>query len=188
MRVISGSAKGRVLFAPKGHRARPTLQHVKESLFNILSRQVGSAVTLDLFAGAGNLGIEALSRGASECVFVDSDSRCTRAIGRNLLLTGLSERARIYRMDVYRAIEFLYRMPSRYDLVFADPPYDKGLELPLLSRLGEGGILAQGGVVVLEHSCRTETPAQIGCLTRDSVRTYGDTHVSLYAISAEGQT
>jgi 16S rRNA (guanine(966)-N(2))-methyltransferase RsmD len=187
MRVVAGSAKGRLLVAPKGYQARPTLQRVKESVFNILAGRICDAVVLDLFAGAGSLGIEALSRGASRCVFVDSDRRCTRAIERNLQTTELSDRARVHTMDVYRAVDMLGGFGSRFDLIFADPPYEKGHELALLLRLSEGRLLSPRGTVVLEHSRRTETPAEIGRLVRDSVRTYGDTYVSLYSIGSEGR-
>ena len=187
VRVIAGSAKGRPLVAPKGQAARPTLQHVKESVFNILAARLSGAAALDLFAGTGSLGIEALSRGASECVFVDSDFRCTRAIERNLQATELSDRARVYRMDVYRAVDMLGNSGLRFDLIFADPPYEKGHESALLLRLADGLLLASGGMVILEHSRRTETPGAIGRLVRGSVRAYGDTHVSLYAIGSEGR-
>jgi 16S rRNA (guanine966-N2)-methyltransferase len=187
MRVIAGLAKGRVLVAPKGRSVRPTAQHVKESVFNILADRACEGAVLDLFAGSGSLGIESLSRGASECVFVDSDQRSIEAIERNLLATQLSDRSRVCRMDVYRAIGVLEASSSRYSLVFADPPYEKGHEQRLLMRLCEGRILLPSSTVVLEHSCRTETPVAVGCLTRESLRTYGDTHVSLYVYSAEGR-
>lgn len=187
MRVIAGSVKGRMLVAPKARSVRPTAQHVKESVFNILAERVCEAVVLDLFAGTGSLGIESLSRGASECVFVDSDRRCVEAIERNLQATQLSDRSRVCRMDVYRTIGVLEASPLRYSLVFADPPYEKGHEQRLLMRLCEGRILLPSSTVVLEHSCRTETPAEVGCLTRESLRTYGDTHVSLYVCSTEGR-
>ncbi len=187
VRVIAGSAKGRPLVAPKGQAARPTLQHVKESVFNILAARLSGAAALDLFAGTGSLGIEALSRGASECVFVDSDFRCIRTIERNLQATELSDRARVYRMDVYRAVDMLGRLGLRFDLVFADPPYEQGHELALLLRLSDGDLLAPDGTVILEHSRRTETPEAIGRLVRGSVREYGDTCVSLYAVGSEGE-
>jgi|CZCB01.1.fsa_nt_gi 16S rRNA (guanine(966)-N(2))-methyltransferase RsmD len=187
MRVIAGSAKGRVLAVPKGGPIRPTAQYVKEAIFSILAAKVDKAVVLDLFAGSGSLGIEALSRGAAECVLVDNDQRCVRTIKRNLEFTQLSDRARVYRMNVYKAVDALNAEGRQFDIVFADPPYEGGHEQLLLARLSELRILRPSATVVLEHSCRTETPVRQGCLARESLRTYGDTHVSLYVCMVEGQ-
>lgn len=187
VRVITGTARGRALAIPKGRSVRPTAQHVKEAIFNILGDSIHEAVVLDLFAGSGSLGIEALSRGAAECAFVDSDRRCVYTIKRNLVSTQLSDRARVCRMNVYKAIDALDLRGQRFNVIFADPPYEKGHEQLLLARLSERCVLWPLGTVVLEHSCRTETPIQKGCLARESLRTYGDTHVSLYVRRAEGQ-
>jgi len=187
MRVIAGSAKGRVLTVPKGKSVRPTAQFVREAIFSMLADKIVDAEVLDLFAGSGSLGIEALSRGAASCTFVDNDPRCIRTIEQNLLKTQLSDRALVCRMNVYTAIEVMEKQMRQFDVVFADPPYDEGHELLLLTRLGEGRILSPSGTVVLEHSCRTEAPVDAGRLARTALKSYGDSHVSVYVCMAEGR-
>ena len=124
MRIISGDARGRKLFAPSGEDTRPTADRIRESLFNILSNRVWDAEVLDLFGGTGAMALEALSRGAAHAVIVDSDREAIRAIQRNaegVLKDALNERAKIIRADYRAAID---AMPEvRFDLVFLDPPY-----------------------------------------------------------------
>ncbi len=157
MRVIAGSAKGiRLVRAPAG--VRPMSDRAREGVFSSLSEEVPGARVLDLYAGTGALGIEALSRGASRAVFVDRSSLATRAIRENLARTGLADRARVVRSDAGR---FLARPGSvqAFDLVFADPPYDlPGEDLaPVLRALASDHLLSEGSTVVLTRGSKSST-------------------------------
>lgn len=150
MRVISGIAKGRRLRTPRGSSMRPTTDMARQVIFDILGDVVSGARVLDLFAGAGTLGIEALSRGARDCVFVDSDRDACSIILANLETTGLRGDATIRRADVLR---FLARKSTtQYDLAFLDPPYDRGLPFVsrVLGKLVAGSWVRPTGTVVVE--------------------------------------
>lgn len=150
MRVISGSAKGRRLRATRAPDMRPTTDMLRQAIFDILGARVRGGRVLDLFAGAGTLGIEALSRGAAHATFVDIDRGACKTIAANLDVTGLADRAAITRAD---ALRFLSRRPGTgADLVFLDPPYDRGLAFVarVLGRLAAGGWVGPSGTVVVE--------------------------------------
>ena len=148
MRIIAGTARGARLKAPKGIDTRPTADRVKESLFSILGQRVRGARVLDLFAGTGGLGLEALSRGAAAAVFVD---RATIPLIReNAAHTHLLERAQFLRQDVFTAVSRLAAAEERFDLIFCDPPYEKGLWQRVLSVLDESPLLSPGALVMVE--------------------------------------
>lgn len=176
MRVISGSAKGHRLTAPKGSRIRPALDQVKEAIFNILYDVEGLRV-LDLFAGTGSIGIEALSRGAAEAVFVEEWGKAVEHIHKNLEHTKLSARSRVMRQSVAKAIPLLARKGLRFDLIFVDPPYLKGLLNPTLAELGSSPIAPPGALVVVEHHPKEPVEAHEGLALTDS-RKYGQTLIS----------
>jgi 16S rRNA (guanine966-N2)-methyltransferase len=180
MRVIAGSAKGRRLAGPPDG-VRPVSDRVREGLFSSLADRVIGARVLDLFAGTGALGIEALSRGASHALFVDRDARAVAAIRDNLGRTGLAERAQVVRADVRRA---LGRLPgnARYDLVFLDPPYDlQGGSLDgLLDLLGDGSLLDGGATVALTRGSRSSTVVIPLHWTVARRLAYGDSAVTLF--------
>ena len=145
MRVIAGLAKGHQLFSPEGEDTRPTLDRVKESVFSILYPYLRDAVVLDLFAGTGGLGIEALSRGASYADFVDSGKKAYDCIIRNLRKTRLEEKAKVH----FTAFEkFLRASGKKYDIVFLDPPYNKGIEDKVFEDISK--VLNKNAVIVLE--------------------------------------
>jgi 16S rRNA (guanine966-N2)-methyltransferase len=175
VRVIAGSRKGHKLAAPRGLDTRPTSDRVRENIFNLIGPLEGARV-LDLFAGSGALGIEALSRGASSAVFVEHDPDALRTIERNLdhvRLTG----ARVVRGDVLRTIAHEATAGAKYDLVLVDPPYDMFIEIqPRLARhLPQ--LLAADGLVVLETDARTEPELPLPIRTS---RKYGQTRVTLF--------
>ena len=148
MRIITGRARGARLKSPKGLLTRPTSDRVKESLFSILGGQVAGRRVLDLFAGTGSLGLEALSRGAASAVFVD---RATEAVLReNVEHTRLGEASRIFRCDVFFAIARLSAEKETFDLVFCDPPYHQGLWERTLTALDLSPMLSEGALVVVE--------------------------------------
>ena len=155
MRVISGVAARRKLTAPKGLEVRPTTDRIKETLFNILAPRIYGSVFLDLYSGSGAIGIEALSRGAEKAVFVDSSKVSTECIKSNLDNTHLSEKALVLRMDSNSAISRLCSEKEQFDIIFIDPPYNKGLEMETLMCLDRYHILAPDGCIIIECSATT---------------------------------
>jgi 16S rRNA (guanine(966)-N(2))-methyltransferase RsmD len=179
LRVIGGSAGGRTLKGPPKASVRPTADRVREAIFDILAaaRPSGPARVLDLYSGTGALGIEALSRGASHCDFVEADARTCAVIRDNLALTGLRDRARVLLMPVARALTHL---DAPYDLVVADPPYEYDRAERELAGLIERGLLAPDGLLVVEHSKRRAWPDELAGRPKLSTRRYGDTEVTFY--------
>jgi 16S rRNA (guanine966-N2)-methyltransferase len=182
MRVIAGDARGRKLSAPRGLATRPTLARVRESMFSRLSVRLDfrDLRVLDLFAGTGALGIEALSRGAGHVTFVDSARAAINALRRNLDALGFSDRARVIRGDVVRAIEALGARHEHFDLVLLDPPYRKGWGDVVLTRLMEFDLLSDGAWVATEVSRLEAAPAALPGLERVSLATLGDHQIALY--------
>lgn len=181
MRVIAGEAKGRRLSGVRQSDVRPTTDRVREALFSTLGPAVSGARVLDLFAGTGAVGIEALSRGAAAAVFVDTDPEAVASIRANLDLTNLAGRASIHRMS---AEQFVSRgtgpAGGAFDLVFADPPYGAGFPAELLAALAAGGMLAERGEVVVESAALAEAPPVAG-LAPLLLRRYGDTSLVFLA-------
>ena len=154
MRVISGKYKGRRLAAPAGKATRPTADRVKETVFNILGTDVHRKQVLDLFAGSGALGIEAISRGAASCVFIDYGKAALKAIHRNINDLDLHDQTRVIRWNILKNLNCLAKGPKVFDLVFMDPPYETDAIIPSLSHLEASGALADSAILVIEHSPR----------------------------------
>ena len=184
MRIVAGIARGRRLRAPKGRLVRPTADRVKEAVFSILESREGCTdrAVLDLFAGAGTLGIEALSRGATEAVFVEPDRLATEAIRFNLNAAGLD--GEVLEMPAERAIKRLAAAGRRFDGVFLDPPYGEGWIARTLVELEAAGLVVDGGWVVVEHGRGELAAPEIGGLVQQLARRYGDTHIALYQAGA----
>lgn len=182
MRIVAGIARGRRLRAPKGRMLRPTADRVKEAVFSILeSRDVCAGVAvLDLFAGTGALGIEALSRGAAEATFVEPDHAAAITIRANLSAAGFE--GELLAMPAARALTALRVRGRRFGGVFLDPPYDRGWIEPTLTQLAETDLVAPGGWVVVEYGRREEPPARVGALVRRDTRRYGDSRVALLIV------
>lgn len=184
MRIIAGKARGVPIKAPKGNTTRPTTDRVRESLFAILGDLSGARV-LDLFAGSGALGLEALSRGAEEALFLEKDRRAVQVIKENLAKTKLAPAGRVIPVDTLRflADPGRYLPESRenyYSLVFLDPPYASGLYQKVIGLLAESGLVAPGGILVVEQAARDEVVPEVGgFLWRRSER-YGDTVISFF--------
>ena len=180
MRVIAGTARGRPLVAPRGAHTRPITDRVKETLFGILADRVLDARFLDLYAGSGSVGIEALSRGAASCDFVEHDRRAVAAIRENLERAGVVEHASVHAMDVMR---YLHRPEDdRFGLVFLDPPYEERAILAPLERLA--GRLTPGAAVVVKHHWRTVIPEPPG-LARWRERRFGETTLTFLTANDE---
>lgn len=183
MRVIAGLYKGRPLETVSGLGTRPTTDRVKEALFSILHPHLQDASFLDLFAGSGQIGMEAFSRGASEVVFVEEDPRVTKVIKKNLATLGLT--AEVYTKDVFFALTVFSKKNRAFDLIFCDPPYDRGLSPHVLSFLGEKGLVAKEGLVIFEHGRKEEIPREVWNLLQVRQIRYGDTILSFYRLKED---
>ncbi|MBP3647332.1 MAG: 16S rRNA (guanine(966)-N(2))-methyltransferase RsmD [Clostridia bacterium] len=185
MHIIAGERRGATLFAPKGMDTRPTQAKVKESLFNIIQAYVPDAAVLDLFAGSGNLALEALSRGAASAVLVDMDREANACIRRNVEKLRFGDCTQVLRADWKHALTQLASEKKTFDLVFLDPPY-KMTELgEICAALADAGLLASGAMMVLEHRTGAfgEPDEKFELLKQ---RTYGDTEIHFYLYDAEG--
>lgn len=186
MRIITGLAKGTRLKAPKGMDTRPTADRVKESMFNILGDIVVDAKVLDLFGGTGNLGLEALSRGAAKAIFIDQNQNSINAIKENINLCKLQGQALVYKMDSFVALGRLAREHYKFNLIFCDPPYNKGLVEKTLTKLEENEILEDEAIIVVEHSKHELITSDFSNYEVRRSEKYGETIVSfiLYKISS----
>lgn len=175
MRVITGTARNCRLETLPGDATRPTAERVKEGLFSAIQFDLPGRRALDLFAGSGQLGIEALSRGAVSCVFVDQNKAATEVIRRNLHAAKLAQNAQVLTTD---ALGFLSRTNEVFDLVFLDPPYADGLLEPALTAVAPK--VAPGGLVVCEYDEDTILPQTIGALQLYRTYRYGRVFITVY--------
>jgi len=178
LRIIAGQLKGRKLASVRGSRTRPTAERTREAIFNILAYRVRQAAVLDLFAGTGALGLEALSRGAQSVVFVDSEREALAALRHNIAATGLQSQTDILRWNIVRNLNCLAGFGPRFDLVFMDPPYNKNTLAPVLSHLHRSGCLHRGAMIVVEHGLQEPLPEDDGPFRLDDQRRYRKTLVS----------
>jgi 16S rRNA (guanine966-N2)-methyltransferase len=179
VRIISGSAGSRRLRAPAGAGTRPTADKVRQAIFNILGPPPAEAAVLDLFAGAGGLGLEALSRGAARAVFVDQAPAALRCLRDNVAALEAAAQSEIVAGEGLRALRKLGAAGRRFHWIFVDPPYASDLAARALAEIARHGLLAEGGVAVIEHDRRHPTDAPPGLVQADR-RRYGDTEVSFY--------
>lgn len=178
MRIIGGQARGRRIVLPAGRKTRPTSDRIKEALFNLLPDVEGLRF-LDLFAGTGSVGMEALSREASQTVFVENDRLCIDAIQRHLERFGLSG-YRCLTVTSERGIQKLSQENECFDVIFMDPPYDAGHVGKTLLQIVAAGILAESGIVAVQHSIREPDDAAARSLMRINHRRYGDSALSFW--------
>lgn len=181
MRIITGSAKGRRLKMPGGGKTRPAMDKVKGSTFNMIAEFVPEARILDLFAGSGNLGIEALSRGASYAAFVDASRECTGTIRENLEITRLADRGEVFTTDCLKFLQH-HSLP-RFDVVFIDPPYLKGLFEPILKYISECPMFSPDTLFIVERQKKDdlglEAMTQYRLLDE---RVFGDTVITFFRL------
>lgn len=177
MRVIAGTYKGRKLESPENYDIRPTTDKAKEALFSILYNEIPGARVLDLFAGSGALGIEALSRGAAECVFVDHSRQSIGLVKRNLAACKVEEPARVIAGD-YRKV--LAGLGGSFDVILMDPPYGQGLLEDAFDLIRQQGLLADDGVIVCEHRKEEDLPEEICGFEKEKERRYGIVKLSIY--------
>ncbi len=175
MRVVSGSAKGRRLFALEGMQVRPTTDRVKEAVFSIIQFEIEGRKVLDLFAGSGQMGIEALSRKAEYVVFVDNNKFSYDVINKNLEVTGFKDKASVILSD---AISFLKKSNEKFDVAFLDPPYESDVLLEALKKLAEK--MSEGAIIICETSEKEDLPFEIGRFQEVKTYRYGKTIITLY--------
>ncbi|WP_406678268.1 16S rRNA (guanine(966)-N(2))-methyltransferase RsmD [Moorella sp. ACPs] len=177
LRIIAGQARGRRLLTPKGRHTRPTSDRVREAMFNILGARVIDSLFLDLFAGSGAVGLEALSRGAREAVFVENNRQALACLNANLAATGFKDKAQIIAADARRALAELSGRDLAFDLIYIDPPYHEGwgdIILPAVVPL-----LSPDGLAVLE-TATSEAAPEIADMVLMARRVYGDTALNFY--------
>jgi 16S rRNA (guanine(966)-N(2))-methyltransferase RsmD len=180
VRVLAGALKGKRLVTPRGSTTRPTADQVRIALMDTLMPRLPGARVLDLFAGAGGIGFEALSRGAAHATFVERDARAVAALRANVETLGVAAQARIERLDVRAALERLARDGARYDVVFLDPPYDEDLVVPTLERLGESPVVAPDELVIAQHRTKRAPPDAVGALRAYRARRFGETTLTFF--------
>lgn len=189
MRIIAGEYKGRRLKQPRGAHLRPTSERVREALFSIIGERLQGARFLDLCAGTGAVGMEALSRGAQSVVFVESHAASLKLIQENLRQCGLTSHARIIPdpADAYLQGSKGEQALPPFDIVFADPPYQESIAEKLLTLLGDSTKISANTLVILEHSKHISIPAQIGRLTQTRQYRYGDTMLTVFQALQSGR-
>ena len=176
MRVITGTARGRRLVTPPGEEVRPTTDAVKESVFSIIQFSVEGRSFLDAFAGSGQMGIEALSRGADSAVFLDSGRESLAAVKKNLQLTGLSDKAQVVSTDT---ISYLSKTERRFDIAFLDPPYKTGLLIQALSAVTR--VMKPGGIIICEHPLEETLPETAGDFVLKKSYKYGKIRITVFS-------
>lgn len=178
MRIISGDLKGRRLNTPRDNNIRPTTDKVKEAIFNMVMPHIEDAVVIDLFSGTGNLGLEAISRGAKHCTFGDKARESLQLTKENIKHCQVENQTTLISGDFERVLE---RITEKADIIFLDPPYKAGLVESCLEKIGELNLLDEDGVIVIEHGKREIFPDNIGIFEKIKEKRYGTILVSLFA-------
>lgn len=160
MRVIAGELKGRKLASVSGNATRPTTDKIKEAVFHMLGPFFDGGSCLDLFSGSGALGIEALSRGMDEAIFIDKSPNAIQVIKQNLQTLGVAEQGEVYRTDAFRAVEAVAKRGLQFDLILMDPPYGKVDYIKLIGQALESGIIKKGGFLYAEHTPEEALPEE----------------------------
>ena len=177
MRIITGDYRGRRLETPAGYEVRPTTDKVKEAIFNLLMHDIWDSVVVDLFAGTGNLGLEALSRGAKRCYFCDCARESLKLTKTNIAKCGAQDKSIVIAGDYSKALS---KIREKVQVFLLDPPYKDGLYEKCLAQIEELDLLAEEGVIIAEHGERDFVPEQVGSLVKVKERKYGKITVSIY--------
>ncbi|MBV7503852.1 16S rRNA (guanine(966)-N(2))-methyltransferase RsmD [Bacillus sp. sid0103] len=180
MRVVSGICKGRPLKAVPGNTTRPTTDKVKEALFNMIGPYFDGGIGLDLFAGSGGLGLEALSRGLEKVIFIDRESKAIQVIHENIKACKFEDQAEVYRNDADRALKALIKREICFDYIFLDPPYKKQQLVNLMEKMDKQNIVKTDGIIVCEHSFEVEIPKSVGGFSQIKHEKYGIIAVTIY--------
>lgn len=185
MRVIGGTLRGRKLAAPRGRSIRPTSDRVREALFNILGSKPFDATVLDLFAGTGALGIEALSRGATQAVFIDKTPSNLSVLRKNIAMCGLEQCSNILQWGIVKNLKCLHAYPRTFNLAFLDPPYGRDMIEPALRHLIEADLLAHGACIVVEQDAREKAISTGPEIQREDERRYGRTRLTFLSFAGQ---
>lgn len=182
MRIIAGELKGRRLYAPKDGRIRPTTDKVKESIFSMIAAYLEDAVVIDLFSGTGNLGLEALSRGAKRCYFGDKSRESLELTRQNIAYCRQEKRSTAILGDFEYVLK---KIPEKADLIFLDPPYKQGLLYDCFDMISELSMLTEDGVIVAEHSADEPLADRLSGYVKFKEKVYGTISISIYATDLE---
>ena len=179
MRIIAGDFKGRRLFTPKDSRIRPTTDKVKESIFSMVAAYLEDAVVIDLFSGSGNLGLEAISRGAKRCYFGDKSRESLALTRKNISLCGQEDQT----VTILGDFEYVLKaIPEKADIVFLDPPYKQGLIRECFHQIAALSLLSKEGIIVAEHGAEDPLEDRLSGFIKIKEKTYGTITISIYAI------
>lgn len=187
LRVISGKARGLKLDSPKNQDVRPTTDRVKESLFNIINPYIRESNILDLFAGTGSLGIECLSRGAKNCVFVDKSKDSINIIKSNVKKARVENESTILNVDFKDAVKRLSSQNQKFDVIFMDPPYYENMFIECLKIIDELNLLYEDGIIIVEHDTKDLFDESIGNLVKSRDKKYGNTTLTFYKLEAQDE-
>lgn len=180
MRVISGKARGLKLNTPKNDDVRPTTDRVKESLFNMINSYIMDSNILDLFAGTGSLGIECLSRGAKNCVFVDISKESIAIVKSNIKKARVENESTVINADFKDAVSRLKVQKNKFDVIFMDPPYYKDMFVDALEKIDDADLLNEDGLIIVEHDTKDVFPEKIARLEKSKDKKYGNTTLTFY--------
>ena len=180
MRVISGKVRGLKLNAPKNQDVRPTTDRVKENLFNMISSYIMDSNILDLFAGTGSLGIECLSRGAKNCVFVDISKESIAIVKSNIKKARVENESLVLNLDFKDAVSRLQSQKNKFDVIFMDPPYYKEMFVDALEKIDNANLLDEDGIIVVEHDTKDILPDKVNRLEKTKDKKYGNTTLTFY--------
>ena len=182
MRITGGQVKGRIIASPKGMNIRPTSDRVREAIFNVIDQDLSGLMVLDLFAGTGSLGLESLSRSAQSAVFIDNSQKAINLIRKNLVTCGFEDFGIVLKKDLKKPATLRHPvLEQHFDLIFLDPPYRKGMLIPLLERISSADLLSESSRVVVELSKHEGLPSSFGDLKKTDSRQYGDTKINIYS-------
>jgi len=186
MRVITGKAKGKRLKVPPGMNTRPVTDMIKEAIFNVIGPEIKGAAFLDLFAGSGSVGIEALSRYADKVIFIDNDRYAVKTILHNLKSCGFAEGYEVYRSDVFKAIEILQRRGLKFKYIYVDPPFtDDAIFDKVINALNKADILTEKGILIIRTRRKRELPSRLSRLVKYRISDYGESSLHYYCLSEE---
>ncbi|MGI6731194.1 MAG: 16S rRNA (guanine(966)-N(2))-methyltransferase RsmD [Anaerovoracaceae bacterium] len=182
MRIIAGDFKGRKLYTPFDDRVRPTSDQVKESIFNIIAMYVEDSVVIDLFSGTGNLGLEAISRGASRCYFVDNSRESIELTKKNIHHCKVEDQSIVLHGNYE---QMLGRIKEKADMIFLDPPYEHGMITKCLDAISKQNILSESGIIVAEYDAGEVLPDTLYTFKKIKEKKYGRKHVTIFALITE---
>lgn len=180
LRIIGGKYRGRKIKQPSSCLARPTKDRIREAVFNMIASKIPGTVSLDLFSGSGAFGLEAISRGSERCVFSENNEECISIIKNNITSLGVESKVEIMEQDSFRSVELLAEEKRKFDLVFSDPPYNRGMARKTLNIIYHYDILNVSGLLIIEHHCLEELSREEFGANLYKQKTYGDISISIF--------